>query len=221
MTHATVPFLCLAAFHFWSNTKRTTSDTGGGGGVASSAPLPTGGGPGRLDGGRPWRSEMDKWGRHYWGHHNLNSFWQRDFLCTPITLFLSSQKRKGVPFPQSVKINYFCSGPIFCWPHLSATKACAAARGARSRRRPWGSEYGQSRTYPAKSTKIIQKQPTSSFPLFNFFIVYVFICLSVLVVLAAKTYMGGIASFQQQTFFVKSNSEVSVVEMIIRHPYDK
>ena len=38
--------------------------------------------------------------------------WQRDFLGNPVNLLLSPQKCQGVPFPQSVKIHYFCSGPI-------------------------------------------------------------------------------------------------------------
>ena len=33
-------------------------------------------------------------------------------MGTPVILLLSSQKCQGIPFPPSVKIHYFCSGPI-------------------------------------------------------------------------------------------------------------
>ena len=37
---------------------------------------------------------------------------QRGFLGTPVNLLLYYQKCQGVPFSQSVKAHYFCSGPI-------------------------------------------------------------------------------------------------------------
>ena len=37
------------------------------------------------------------------------TFW---VLLLPLNLLLSSQKCQGVPFSQSVKFHYFCSGPI-------------------------------------------------------------------------------------------------------------
>ena len=39
-----------------------------------------------------------------------------DFLGTPVNLLVSSQKCQGVPFPQSVKSPYSCSGPISADP---------------------------------------------------------------------------------------------------------
>ena len=51
------------------------------------------------------------------------------FLGTAFNLPLYSQKWQGVPFPQSVKINYFCSGPI--WLSVAGRGEGAAARGGR------------------------------------------------------------------------------------------
>ena len=60
-------------------------------------------------------SEMDKWGQHYFGHCEVHVFvYQRDFWGTPVNLLCTFPKVPGptVLFPQSVKIGYFCSGPI-------------------------------------------------------------------------------------------------------------
>ena len=52
----------------------------------------------------------------------LHVFGQRDFLGTPTNLRLYSQKCQGVPFPQSFKTCYFCSG------HISVDPICPQPR---------------------------------------------------------------------------------------------
>ena len=63
-----------------------------------------GGGRGDRGGGD---SERDKWGEHRWGHY---------IFCFLTGIFVSPQRCQGVPFPQSVKIHYFCRGPISADP---------------------------------------------------------------------------------------------------------
>ena len=81
------------------------------------------------------QTKRDKWGQHKWGRCIFLCFLTGTFWGTPINLFLSSQKCQGVPFPQSVKIPYFCSGPISVDPICPQPKGRhpgvpAARRGA-------------------------------------------------------------------------------------------
>ena len=65
-------------------------------------------------------------------------FFDRDFLRTPVNLLLSSPKCQGVRFFQSIKIIYFCSGPIspqpWCGDGYAPRTACMRVRQARH---PW------------------------------------------------------------------------------------
>ena len=46
-------------------------------------------------------------------------------MGTPVNLLLSSQKCQGVPFSPSVKLSYFCSGPVSVDPICPQPKVSA------------------------------------------------------------------------------------------------
>ena len=59
-------------------------------------------------------------------------------MGTPVNLIASSQQCQGVPFPQSAKIRYFCSGPVSVDPICPQPKGHPRRRRGALRPRPGG-----------------------------------------------------------------------------------
>ena len=62
--------------------------------------------------GHAHSSERDGWGQHSWRHCNCYDFLTGTFWVLPLTYLYILKSARAYLFPQTVKIHYFCSGPM-------------------------------------------------------------------------------------------------------------
>ena len=78
----------------------------------------------RSSGATPRLSERDKWGHC---KKKSMSFDRGAFWVLPLTCFFLAKSARAYLFPQSIKIHYFCSGPISVDPICPHPTRCRAS----------------------------------------------------------------------------------------------